>query len=158
MGLKILTTKTKNGSSDSASVLFNSNRMSNLRTIDTNDSYFEYAMKTDDVVKTKYTVDEALATADNAYTAASVTFYTLPVHDDVNDSGSDTTNKAIAAEDIALGRAFGSVSTKSLLWVQEGGKLVKKLVNKPLSTIEDYIMTGTTTTSTTSTSTTSTTS
>src|SRR6056297_271912 len=144
MGLKLLTiVQRDHDTSYAGSALFNSGRISNMQLVNTNNTYFEYAMKEGDVVKELFEVDETLTTADNVFTAVNTTFYTLPVHDDLHDSSSDTTNKAIPADDIAYGVPFGSNASKCLLWIQEGGKLEKYLVNKPLATIEDYIMTGT---------------
>lgn len=153
MGIKLLTVLERNSDTSYAgSVLFNSNRMSNMQVNGSADTFFEYGLNTNDVVFDKYIVDEAIATADDVFAAVSSTFYLLPIHDDVNDSSSDTTNKVIDPDDIAKGIALPSDDTKSLLFVQNGGKVEKVLVNKALETIEDYVMTGTTTSTTTSTS------
>ena len=149
MGLKILTVLYQNSDSSKAgAVLLNSNRVSNAKLHDTNDTVFNYeSIKNQDVVLDKYWVDETLTTFDDIYNAVNKTFYTLPVHDDVDDSSSATTNRPIDVDDIVRGVAYSS--SKSLLHVQDGGKIVKILVNKSLYAIEDYVMTGTTTTSTT---------
>lgn len=153
MGLGLLTILTKNNSTDAAgSVLFNSNRIVNstMRLYSTDDTYFEYSKDINATHGDKITVSETLATADNIFTAAAVTFYTLPVRESLADSASTTTNRVFDVLDIAYGVAYGPDTTQSFIWAQDGKIVRKYLVNKPLQTISDYITTGTTTTTTTS--------
>jgi hypothetical protein len=152
MGLKILTVKSKNSDTAYAgSVLFNANRIGNMKLYSDDDSYFDYFENSNDVVFDKYIVNETLSTADDVFTAANTPFYTLPVYDNVNDNTSSTTNKPILADHIAKGAKQSSATTNSFLWIQNGGKVDKILVNKVLEQIEDWIMTGATTTTTTTT-------
>jgi hypothetical protein len=147
MGLLRLTVKTKNDQAAFAgTVLFNSAYMRGLQTTGSTDSFFFYMNDKNDKVFDKYVVDEAIASADNIFDAIEKTFYTLPVHDDVSNSSSATTTKVIDPETIIKGIEFSSDDSKSLLWIQEGGKTVKILVNQFLKAIYDYVMTGTTTT------------
>lgn len=159
MGLAVFQAKTINYDSGKAgSVLLNSDGISKLRLEGSDDSFFEYALREDDIVKDKYVVDETLTTSDDIFTANSVVAYTLPVHEDPNDSTSSTTNKVIDPTKIRKGIGLPSDATKSLLWIQRGGKVEKILVDKALQTIDDYVGTGTTTSTSTSSSSTSTTS
>ena len=150
MGLKILTVLYKEQDSTFAgNVLFNSKFVLNdAKTYDTDDTLFHYGKNKNDRIGEEYWVDEALATFDDIYTASSGTFFTLPIYDDVNDATSSTTNRAIDLDDIVKGIALPSSTTKSLLWVQSGGKVNKILVNQELQTIEDMAVTGSTTTTT----------
>lgn len=148
MGILRLTVKTKNGDDAYAgTVLFNSAYMEGLRLDGSDDSFFVYHEGDLDVIGDKYVVNETLTSADNIFTAANKTFYTLPVHDDVNDSSSATTSKVLDPNKIVKGVALASDASKSILWMEfVSGKVTKILVNQYLKAIYDYVMTGTTTT------------
>lgn len=160
MSLAILTVKYKNAdASHAGSVLFNTNRIGPFKTINTNDTIFEYfdAIHTRKAHFDKYQVDEAVATVAGYVSAVNKYVYALAAYIDNNASNS-TETIYLNTEEIAKGVAYGSDSTKSWLWVEKNpGKVVKYLINKPLETIKDYVNTGTTTTTTTSTTTTTTT-
>jgi hypothetical protein len=158
MSLQLFTVKTINGSDAKAgSVLFNSNRiLNNGRTIDTNDTWFEYSKDINGVIGEKVVVDDAIATFDNIYAAATGTFKLIPIHDDLHDTSSATTSKVVNLEDIAYGVDLTSSPLKSLLWIQSGRKLEKVLADIRIATLEDWAVTGTSTSTTTSTSSTST--
>lgn len=158
MSLQIFTVESKNGDTSFAgSVLFNSNRiLNNGRTIDTNDTWFEYSKDINGVIGDKYEVDDAIATFENIYAAATGTFKLIPIHDDLHDPNSATTSKVVNLEDIAYGIDLTSSPLKSLLWIQSGSKLEKVLADIRIATLEDWAVTGTSTSTTTSTSSTTT--
>lgn len=150
MGLKQFTIVSKSSDTSYAgTALFNSTRIKNNgRTVNTNNTWFEYAKDSNSSVFDKYEIDEAIATFDDIYTDSTGAFKLMAVHDDVNDSASDTTSKVIDLDDIVYGIALPSNTNKSLLWIQSGSKVEKILVNLKLATIEDWAQTGTSTSTT----------
>jgi len=156
--LAILTVSEKNSDdSHAGSVLFNSNRIGPFKTIDTDDTFFEYyeARHTRKAHYDKYQVDEGVAAVAALIVVSDQLVYALTSHPKGVRVTYDTDVEEtvyIPSDEIAKAVAYGSDATKSWMWVEKTpGKLTKYLIDKTLETIMDYVNTGTTTTTTTTT-------
>ena len=150
MGLQVLTvTSIDTDTSRGGTIMLNTNRMGPFMATGTS-SIFEYfeAQHSRKTHFNRYVCSDTVATIAAAVAVFNKYVYALPVYID-NDSTNSTETKYFASEEIAKGIAYGSDSTLTWLWVEvTPGRVSKFLVNKPLETILDYLMTGTTTTTT----------
>ena len=155
MAIFVLTVvKKDDDASHAGSLLFNSNRLGTFKTINTDNTIFEYFEDRHNrkAHMNKYEVDEAVAVVAAKIAVNNKLVYALTSYCDSDYSTSGNTEVIyISTDEIAKGAAYGADSTKSWLWVEKSpGKVVKYLVNKLLGTIADYVNTGSTTTTTTS--------